>query len=139
MSDTQTPPVAGTFCWQECMTRDAAAAKAFYTQLFGWTTSEMPMPSDDGEGVYTMFHPADGAPAFGGMVEMNGEQFEGVPPHWLTYVAVDDVNVASEKAASLGGTIMVPPTAIPEYGAFCIIQDPTGAVLALFQPAAGGC
>ena len=126
------PP--GTICWHECMTRDGAAAKSFYTALFGWTTSEMPM-GDSGN--YTMFHPGQGQEALGGFMEMDGPQFEGVPPHWLTYFAVDDVDVAAAKVTELGGTVVVPPTAIPNVGQFAVIADPTGAVIALFHGGGG--
>src|SRR6185503_15291167 len=34
----------GTFSWSELVTSDAAAAKRFYTSLFGWEYDDMPIP-----------------------------------------------------------------------------------------------
>ncbi|MCK4873642.1 MAG: VOC family protein [Phycisphaerales bacterium] len=124
-----TKPKQGTFCWTELMTRDAAAAKAFYTELIGWTTSEMPM---GGAGTYTMFTPPGAKESVGGMMQMDGPEFEGLPPHWMPYIAVDDVDASAEKVKALGGSIKMPPTDIPNIGRFCVIEDPTGAVISLF-------
>ena len=64
MAETQAPPTAGTFCWYELMTRDADAAKKFYTELLGWKTKDWNM----GEGgVYTIF--TKGEKEIGGMME----------------------------------------------------------------------
>jgi predicted enzyme related to lactoylglutathione lyase len=46
---------------------------------------------------------------------------------------VGDVKAATAKAKSLGGTIIRDVDNIPNAGAFSIIQDPTGAVLGLWQ------
>jgi predicted enzyme related to lactoylglutathione lyase len=74
---------AGTFCWFECGSKDAAKAKPFYTQLFGWNAADMPMPG--GGGTYTILQ--GGGEDLAGLYQMSGPQFEGVPSHWLTYVA----------------------------------------------------
>ena len=82
-------------------------------------------------GVYTLWKAGDkGA---GGMMQMIGPQFEGVPPHWMSYVAVDDVDAAAAKAAELGGEIKVPPMDIPGIGRFAVFADPQGAHLSLFK------
>jgi predicted enzyme related to lactoylglutathione lyase len=123
----------GTFCWMELLTRDAAKAKAFYTELLGWNTSEMPMPGEDCEGVYTMFSPGGPDESVGGMFEMAGPEFEGVPPHWMAYIAVESVDDSTAKAQQLGAEVKCPPMDIPGIGRFSIIADPTGAVVSLFQ------
>jgi predicted enzyme related to lactoylglutathione lyase len=128
MTETQTTPVHGTVCWNEILTRDTDAARSFYTQLLGWTVEEMPMGD---MGTYTMFKKGDAQVA--GMMGMNGPQFEGVPPHWLSYIAVDDIDDRTTAAQSLGAVVHVPPTDIPNIGRFSVIADPTGAVIALFE------
>ncbi len=131
MSDaTQTPPKLGTFCWNETLTRDPAASKAFYTQLFGWTCEEMDMGPG---GTYTMFKAGD--TMAGGMMEIGGEKFEGVPTHWLSYITVDDVDASTAKAESLGAKVCAPPTDIPNIGRFSVVIDPVGAAIGLFQGA----
>jgi uncharacterized protein len=57
----------------------------------------------------------------------------GAPSAWLAYVGVENVQAATEKARSLGATIMREPTEVPNMGWFSIIVDPTGAMLAMWQ------
>jgi len=129
---TAAHPTVGTFCWNELMTTDTPAARAFYTSLLGWITEEMDM----GEaGMYTIFKQGDQQVA--GMMGMSGPQFEGVPPHWMGYIHVADVDAKTAQAEQLGGTICVPPTDIPNIGRFSVVTDPTEAVISLFQPAEG--
>ena len=130
MAEGKAPPL-GTFCWTELMTRDAAAAKKFYGELLGWTFKD-----DDISGMtYTMFTPPGAERPIGGLMQMGGPQFEGVPPHWLSYILVDNVDERAKRCTKLGGAVKVPPMDIPKIGRFCVIQDPTGAVIALFQSA----
>jgi uncharacterized protein len=64
---------------------------------------------------------------------MDGPQFQGVPPHWSIYFAVDDVDAMAEKARGLGAVLCAPPTDIPNVGRFAVIQDPQGAVFSIFK------
>ena len=121
----QAATAASTFCWNELMTPDPEAAKRFYTQLLGWTSRE----SDIGEaGTYTIF--AAGDKDVGGMMKTTKGE---IPPHWLSYVAVEDVDAATKKAEQLGAKPCVPPTDIPNVGRFSVITDPTGATIGLYQ------
>lgn len=115
----------GAACWVELMTRDAASARNFYTKLFGWSTKESEFMA------YTEW--LNGGQPIGGMLPMAGAEFEGVPPNWLVYFMVDDVDAATEKARSLGADIHVPPTEIPKTGRFSLIQDPQNALFAVFK------
>ena len=90
---------AGSFCWYELATNNADACKKFYGELFGWTFEDTPMPGDQG-GTYTMIN-IKGQP-LGGVFKMEGPQFEGVPPHWGSYVAVDDVDASAAQAKEWG-------------------------------------
>lgn len=122
----------GNFCWVELSTTDAAAAKEFYTGLFGWQADDTPM----GEGmVYTMLS-VDGK-GVGALCTMQEDQrAQGVPPHWLAYVAVEDADESAGKATSLGGSVLAPPFDVFDLGRMSVLQDPTGAVIALWQPKA---
>src|SRR5262245_47846441 len=98
----------GEFCWYELGTTDAADAKKFYGSLFGWDMADQPM----GElGTYTLVQKDERDHA--GLYEMKGPMFEGVPPHWLVYVAVASANDAAAKAQSLGGSIVMQPMDVP--------------------------
>jgi predicted enzyme related to lactoylglutathione lyase len=123
------PVNVGTFCWTELMTRDVAAAKKFYADLIGWRTVD----ENFGGMPYTMVFPPGAKDAVGGMMQMSGPQFEGVPPHWMPYILVRGIDERAQRCTQLGGKLKVPPTDIPNIGRFCVIEDPTGAVISLFQ------
>ncbi|MBM3622382.1 MAG: VOC family protein [Alphaproteobacteria bacterium] len=120
---------SGRFVWYEPMTTDTKAAKAFYGKVAGYSTQDMP------EMHYTMFT-VDGSRGARGLMELPEDLRKmGVPPHWMGYVGVDDVDASTEKAKSLGATIQVAPQDIPTIGRFSVFSDPVGgAALALFKP-----
>lgn len=124
----------GHFHWNELNTRDPEEAKAFYGEAVDWTFSEMPM--DDG-GTYILC--MDGDTPCAGIFEMKGPEFEGIPPHWFAYLAVDDIDARLEKAVGAGAVIKRPAADISGVGRFAIIQDTTGAVLGWMTPAAQEC
>jgi predicted enzyme related to lactoylglutathione lyase len=121
----------GAMTWNELFTSDVDRAGKFYAATFGWTTT----PVDMGPaGTYTLFGRAGEKNNVGGMMPL-GPQMKGVPPHWLVYFAVTDVDASAKKAAELGGKVMSPPMDIPNVGRFAVVQDPQGAVLALYKGA----
>jgi len=126
----QTPEYkAGTFCWMELTTSDGEAAKKFYTGLFGWTFEDRPI----GPGmVYTMLK-LDGKDT-GALYEDKQKLAQGIPPHWLAYASVANADESSAKARELGGTVVAGPFDVMTHGRMAVIQDPTGAVFALWQP-----
>ena len=112
------------------MTSDLKSAESFYTELFGWETGEMDM----GEGFkYTTYRPAGATPdnSSGGMMQMTPEMGD-FPPFWLSYVLVEDIAASLEKAKSLGATVMKPVCDIG-MGKLCVINDPQGAMIALWE------
>ena len=120
----------GMFCWVDLATTDAEGAKKFYSELMGWGTMDTPAGQDM---VYTMLQLR--GKEVGGLYGMGPEQrSEGLPSHWMSYVSVADVDETVEKAKSLGGVIIMEPADVFEYGRMANIQDPTGAVLAVWQP-----
>jgi len=122
-------PVPGDFCWEELGTRDAAAAKAFYQALFGWSMEDHEMP--DGTGCYTMIrHQGDD---LAGLYQLQGPAFAGVPSHWMSYVLVADVEAAATRVRELGGAVVQGPMDVQGVGRMAVLRDPQGAMLALFQ------
>ena len=128
--DTMQP---GHFCWMELMTPDRPKAKQFYEKLLGWQSvdREMRGMTEGSTMTYTMSGPAGKPYQVAGMMDMEGPMWEGIPPHWMAYISVKDVDASAAKVKELGGTVKVPPMDIPSVGRFCIIQDPTGAVVSL--------
>ena len=117
-------PNYGSFAWNELATTNIDACRSFYSTLLGWEASEMPM-----EGMtYTVF--SKGGKQVAGMMPIAPEWGE-VPPHWLGYISVEDVDVSAGMVESLGGSILVPPTDIPTIGRFAVIKDPAGAVVSI--------
>lgn len=122
------PP--GTVCWVELGTTDIAAARTFYEALFGWDSTEVPMP--DGN-TYTMLQKEErGA---GGVYRLNEEQqAHQVPPHWTIYTAVEDADATARTAKSNGGGVLVEPLDIPNVGRMAVLHDREGAAFAILQP-----
>ena len=122
----------GTTCWVELGTTDPDAARSFYQALFGWEPIEVPMP--DGS-PYTLFQQDD--QSVGGVYELSAEMQAGVPPHWMLYTAVEDVDATAERAKAQGGTVVVEPMSVPNVGRMAMMQDREGASFAILQPAEG--
>lgn len=118
----------GEFCWYELGTRDLAAAVKFYTELMNWGT----LTHDMGEyGKYYIFQ-SEGQDVGGGYL-LAGPQFECIPPHWMPYVWVDDVDASATKAAEIGGKVVAPPMDMPNIGRMAVLQDQQGAHFAVFM------
>lgn len=108
-----------TFCWDELSTRNVAAAKTFYTSLFGWGAK-------DGDYVEFML----GDRPIGGMMAMPSQVPDFVPAHWLPYFQVSSCNSTFDKAKGLGAEELVAPMDIPGVGRFAVVKDPQGAAFA---------
>src|SRR6202521_3485363 len=126
----ETPNYApGTFCWVELGTTDGEAAKKFYTQLFGWSFTDSPVGPDM---VYTMLK-LDGKDV-GALYQMPVEMTsQGIPPNWLSYVSVASADESAGKAKELGATVMKEPFDVMDVGRMAVVQDPTGAIFAIWQ------
>jgi predicted enzyme related to lactoylglutathione lyase len=71
----------------------------------------------------------------GGLYQMPSNMLEqGFPPHWLNYVSVTNADEATAQAKSSGGAVMNGPLDVMDAGRMSVIQDPTGAVFAIWQP-----
>lgn len=117
----------GEFCWNELMTPDVKKAKEFYRALLGWETVDHEM----GDMTYTMIK--HGEKGIGGIMQTPKDKEKQIPPHWMSYISVANVDEMVNKAKSLGATITVPATNVSDYGRFAVIQDNTGAHIALWQ------
>lgn len=123
----------GALCWNELLTRDVAAAEAFYCGLFGWTANTTPSPS--GVGHYTEFK--NGERSAGGMLAIQ-EAWGEMPASWVVYFTVENCTGAIRKAESLGGSAEFPAMEIPGIGKLVYLSDPHGAVFAVIETLAGG-
>jgi len=122
--------VPGSFCWLELAATEQNAAKQFYSSLFGWAINDFPMGPGE---VYTMFNleGRNAAAAFNMNQQMRAQ---GVPPHWMLYMAVTSADDTAAKAGEAGGKVVAPPFDVFEFGRMAALQDPTGANFSVWQP-----
>jgi hypothetical protein len=118
----------GTFCWIDLTTSDAAAAKKFYGELFGWSLVDNPVGP---EMVYSMSQ-IDGKDVAG--LYQQGPQEQGIPPHWNSYVSAASAADIVTKAKAAGGTALMEAADVLDFGRMAVIQDPTGAVVGVWEP-----
>ena len=116
----------GKFNWADLTTTDREAAKAFYGGLFGWTGEDQPAGESQ---VYTMFSKNGKVVTGGG--EPPPEQ--PMPPMWMPYVTVEDVDTTAGRVEGSGGSTMMPPLDVMDAGRMAIFTDPTGAPVAVWQ------
>jgi uncharacterized protein len=119
------PPPARRFFWNELHTSDPASAVSFYEKVLGFTHRTLDMGP---AGNYYIL--SKGGADRGGVT---GHLPDGVRPHWLPYVEVDDPDATIARAKKLGAKIAVAPADIPDIGRFGVLEDPTGAVLAVMK------
>jgi predicted enzyme related to lactoylglutathione lyase len=119
-------PQVGEGSWHELMTTDAPAAMKFYEQVFHWQPTES---MDMGPmGKYQMFNRPHGM--IGGMMNKPPEM-ANVPPNWLIYFRVPDVDAAAERIKANGGKILSGPTEVPGGDRVLSATDPQGAAFGL--------
>ena len=118
----------GRVMWPELATSDPGGAAGFYTRLLGWKTKP---ETGVAEAAYTEW--VNNGCSIGGLLPMRGEQWQGVPPHWLIYITVGNCEERAARASQMGGQVCVPPTDIPNVGRFSVIADPQGATFSLIQ------
>lgn len=120
----------GDFSWVDNSASDPEAAKIFYMELFGWSKREAPI----GEGMtYTVFQlEGEDCAALSGM---SPDQLRaGARSQWNNFVTVEDVDVLADVVAAHGGEVIYGPEDVFDAGRMLHIQDPTGALLNLWQP-----
>lgn len=118
----------GVFYWMELNTGDVEKAKAFFGATIGWTFKNQPMA----EGDYWLAMNGDIPVA--GIVALDAFSPPDAPPHWFSYLAVDNVDARIEAAAKAGATIKRSPFDVEGVGRIAILQDPTGAYMGWMTP-----
>jgi predicted enzyme related to lactoylglutathione lyase len=121
-------PEVGEASWHELMTTDAPAAMKFYSEIFGWQASET---MDMGPmGQYHMFNRPHGM--IGGMMNKPPEMAQ-VPPHWMIYFRVPDIDAAVQRIKANGGAILNGPMEVPGGDRVLNAVDPQGAAFSLHE------
>ena len=129
MSNEQTP-ATGVIAWVDLTVEDATRVRDFYRDVVGWRPEPVSMGEYDD---FTMNPPAGTGPV-AGICHARGTN-ANLPPQWLVYIVVDDLERSIEQTAAHGGKLLAGPTSMGDQGTYCVIQDPAGAVAALYQRA----
>jgi len=117
------------FVWHEVYGPSSKVAIEFYTKALGFGTQDMPM----GEmGTYTMLT-RGGAPIAGVMGTSEIPGMENIPPHWATYLSVENLDESLATVKEHGAAVHVEPMTVPTVGRMALITDPQGAHIWLFE------
>lgn len=128
MSETKKTEV-GVITWRDLTVSNAEEVKKIYEEIIGWTFEPVSMGDYDD---YVMKSPTSDMPV-AGICHARGTN-KDIPPQWLIYITVEDIDKSSSRCVELGGKILVEPKSMGSYGRFCVIEDQSGAVAALFTP-----
>jgi predicted enzyme related to lactoylglutathione lyase len=124
---------AGQFCWLDLAATDANSAKAFYRNLFGWTSHEQLANG----GSFTRLRLSNHD--IGSIYQLRKTLLaSGMTSHWTPYVQVDDIDHAVRRATQFGGTVVVDPFRVSGVAHIALILDSVGAVVGLWEPIADG-
>ena len=117
----------GTIGWIDMTVDDATGVRDFYETVTGWQSEDVNM------GDYSDFvMKARSGNGVAGICHARGSNAD-LPPGWLIYITVDDVDKSAAACETNGGKVIVRPRGVVG-GRFCVIEDPAGACAALYQP-----
>jgi len=117
----------GGMTWLELMSADPLAGLTFYSQVFGWTSETMQSEKMTYHLMMSGKNPVGGA--------MGLPTGSPMPSCWAVYFQVNDLGSTITRAQSLGATLHVPQTAVPDKGSFALMADPQGALFYLWRKA----
>ena len=123
-------PEVGSITWFDLTVPDADKVKDFYSQVVGWKVATLSMGDYND---FNMNSPKSGK-TNAGICHKRGGNAQ-LPSQWLIYITVKSLDESSKLCKENGGKILVGPKDMSGYGRYCIIEDPAGAVCALFEPA----
>ena len=120
----------GSIIWHDITVPEATHLREFYEAVVGWRSEPVDV---HGHEDFNMFAPGATDPV-AGICHAIGD-IAGLPPQWLMYTVVPDLDESVKNCGELGGAVIFGPNEDGMGGKFCVIQDPAGAVMALIQPA----
>jgi hypothetical protein len=123
-------PEVGSVAWVDLTVPEAATLRDFYRDITGWRPEPVAM-GDYSD--YTMNTPESDRPVTG-VCHARGDN-AGLPAQWLIYIVVANLDASIARCVELGGKVVAGPKSMGPRARFCVIQDPAGAVAALYQTA----
>jgi len=126
------PSISGRWVWAELLTRDVAAARAFYGKVFGWTF-ETHGPAGTADSYTRVL--ANGRAIGGMLAPANTDKFPGA--RWIGLVSTPDPAAVAERVRTLGGAVLLAPRTLAGRGELALLADPQGAQFAVIRSATG--
>ncbi len=120
-------PSPGQIGWADLTIDNANEIREFYEKVVGWTSSPVPMGQYEDHCMIA----GDGA-TVAGICHARGENV-GLPPQWLLYINVEDLDACIARCNESGGKLLHGPRSAGG-GRCAVIEDPAGACVALYQP-----
>lgn len=127
MSD-ETKKIIGSVIWNDLTVENAEEVSKFYSEVVGWESEPVNMGNYND---FNMNRPQDGVTG-AGICHAKGSN-ANLPAQWLIYIAVENIDKSVERCLALGGKVIASVKLMKGYGRYCVIQDPAGAVAALFE------
>ncbi len=121
-------PKIGHVLWADLTVPNAEEIRDFYAEVIGWKTS----PVDMGDYDDFCMVPEDTDAPEAGVCHARGAN-EALPRHWLIYITVRNLDDSLQKCCRLGGRVIHGPRGMGGPQRFAVIEDPSGAVAALYQ------
>lgn len=119
----------GSVLWTDLTVQNAKEIKDFYSKVIGWKSAPVSMGEYND---YNMNSPTTGRTT-AGICHTRGVN-SNLPPVWLVYFTVEDVDESAKKCVENGGKIIFGPKNMGNQARYCVIEDPAGASAALFSP-----
>lgn len=125
MADAKTF-VVNAPAWIDLSTKDPAAARDYYSKLFGWKAEPEKDPQAGGYAIARL----------GGqdVAGIGGLQDPNAPSAWMVYIGTRDADATAKKVEAAGGKVVAPPFEVMDVGRMAVLQDPTGAIISIWQP-----
>lgn len=120
------PP--GIIAWSDLTVPNADEVRDFYARVVGWTSEPVDMGDYEDYAMTT----ADVDQPVAGVCHNRGVN-KDLPPQWIIYITVEDLDASIASCEELGGTVLVGPKSMGQGARYCLIRDPAGAVVALYQ------
>lgn len=127
MNNKSRTPI-GSIIWNDLTIENAEEVSKFYSEVVGWKSEPVNMGDYHD---YNMLRPEDDVTG-AGICHARGVN-KNLPAQWLIYIAVENLDQSITRCLELGGKVIVPVKLMKGYGRHCVIQDPAGAVCALFE------
>lgn len=119
----------GHIAWLDLTVPDAEGTRDFYSQVIGWESDEVAMEDENGAYADYGMDDASGKTA-AGICHARGQNV-GVPPVWILYLAVGDLEESLRRVEEEDGRILKKGLDGSGVMQYAVIEDPVGVAIGL--------